>query len=152
MALRAVLPNPAESRSAGAAGWIEGIDRRMEVMSAVPLVLSTPVSLLAENRITDKKYLFVRNIQDLAKGMTMEPLALEGWETELVGLIKPFRVVIRAEDLREMEQVEYEMILQCSGNGRSQYPGIPGTPWNQGGVGNVRFDVGKTHFVPGKPV
>ena len=139
MALRAVLPNPTESRSAGAAGWIEGIDRRMEVMSAVPLVLSTPVSLLAENRITDKKYLFVRNIQDLAKGMTMEPLALEGWETELVGLIKPFRVVIRAEDLREMEQVEYEMILQCSGNGRSQYPGIPGTPWNQGGVGNVRF-------------
>ncbi len=119
--------------------WIEGIDRRLEVMSAVPLVLSTPVSLLAEQRITDKKYLFVRNIQDLDEGMTMEPLALEGWETELVGLIKPFRVVIRAEELLKMDQVEYEMILQCSGNGRSQYRGIPGTPWNQGGVGNVRF-------------
>jgi DMSO/TMAO reductase YedYZ molybdopterin-dependent catalytic subunit len=38
-----------------------------------------------------------------------------------------------------MEQVEYEMVLQCSGNGRNQYEGIPGTPWNQGGVGNVRF-------------
>ena len=38
-----------------------------------------------------------------------------------------------------MDQVEYEMILQCSGNGRSQYPGIPGTPWGQGGVANVRF-------------
>jgi len=34
--------------------WIEGIDPRLEVMSAVPLVLSTPVSLLAEDRITDK--------------------------------------------------------------------------------------------------
>ena len=102
-------------------------------------MLSTPVGLLAENRITDKKYLFVRNIQDLAKGMTMEPLPLEGWEFELVGLIKPFRVVIRAEELLNMDQVEYEMILQCSGNGRSQYRGIPGTPWNQGGVGNVRF-------------
>ncbi len=119
--------------------WIEGIDPRLEVMSAVPLVLSTPVSLLAENRITDKKYLFVRNIQDLDVGMTMEPVPLEGWEIELVGLIKPFRVVIRAEDLLKMEQVEYEMILQCSGNGRNQYPGIPGTPWNQGGVGNVCF-------------
>jgi sulfite oxidase len=120
--------------------WIEGIDRRLEVMSPVPLVLSTPGSLLAEQRITDKKYLFVRNIQDLAEGMTMDPLPLKGWEIELVGLIKPFRVVIRAEDLLEMEQVEYEMILQCSGNGRSQYAGIPGTPWNQGGVGNVRFE------------
>jgi sulfite oxidase len=123
----------------GGSGWIEGKDTRLEVMSAVPLVLSTPVGLLAENRITDKKYLFVRNIQDLAAGMTMEPLPLKGWETELVGLIKPFRVVILAEDLIKMEQVEYEMILQCSGNGRNRYQDIPGTPWNQGGVANVRF-------------
>jgi sulfite oxidase len=122
-----------------ASDWIEGIDPRLEVMSAVPLVLSTPVKLLAEDRITDKKYLFVRNIQDLDVGMTMEPVPLEGWELELTGLINPFRVVIRAEDLLEMDQVEYEMILQCSGNGRNQYPGIKGTPWNQGGVGNVRF-------------
>ena len=41
--------------------WIKGIDPLLEVMSAVPLMLSTPVHLLAENRITDKKYLFVRN-------------------------------------------------------------------------------------------
>jgi hypothetical protein len=47
-------------------------------MSGVPSVLSTPVGLLAEHRITDKKYLFVRDVQDLAKGMTMEPLPLEG--------------------------------------------------------------------------
>jgi sulfite oxidase len=119
--------------------WIEGIDRRLEVMSPRPLVLSTPVSLLAENRITDKKYLFVRNIQDLDMGMTMEPVPLDGWEIELTGLIRPFRVVIHAEDLPEMEQVEQEMILQCSGNGRNEYGGIKGTPWNQGGVANVRF-------------
>ena len=79
--------------------WIEGIDPRLEVMNAVPLVLSTPVHLLAENRITDKNYLFVRNIQDLVKGMTMEPVPLDGWTIELTGLIRPFRVVIRAEDL-----------------------------------------------------
>jgi sulfite oxidase len=119
--------------------WIEGIDKRLEVMSAVPLVLSTPVSLLAENRITDKKHLFVRNIQDLDQGMTMKPLPLKGWEIEMTGLIRPFRVVIHAKDLLEMEQVEHEMILQCSGNGRNEYTSIKGTPWNQGGVGNVRF-------------
>jgi sulfite oxidase len=119
--------------------WIEGMDKRLEVMSPKPLVLSTPVKLLAEHRITDKKYLFVRNIQDLDVGMTMKPVPLKGWGIEMVGLIEPFRVVIHAEDLPKMEQVEYEMILQCSGNGRNKYPGIPGTPWNQGGVGNVRF-------------
>jgi sulfite oxidase len=119
--------------------WIEGVDPRLEVMNAVPLVLSTPVPLLAENRITPKEYLFIRNIQDLDKGMTMEPVPLEGWEIELTGLIFPYRVIFKATDLLEMEQVEYEMILQCSGNGRNEYGGIKGTPWNQGGVGNVKF-------------
>jgi sulfite oxidase len=120
------------------ANWIEGIDPRLEVMSAVPLVLSTPVHLLGEHRITPKEYVFVRNIQDLPEAMTMAPLPLDGWTIELTGLIRPFRVVIRAEDLLKMEQVEYEMILQCSGNGRNEYTGIKGTPWNQGGVANVR--------------
>jgi DMSO/TMAO reductase YedYZ molybdopterin-dependent catalytic subunit len=121
------------------ASLIKGKDKRMEVMSAAPLVLSTPVALLAGQRITDKKYLFVRNIQDLPEGLTMKPLPAKGWETELVGLIKPFRVIVHVEELLRMKQVEYEMILQCSGNGRTQYKGIPGTPWDQGGVGNVRF-------------
>ena len=120
-------------------GWIEGIDPRLEVMSAAPLVLSTPMPLLAESRITATKYLFVRNIKDLREGMTMEPVPLEGWEVELTGLIHPSRIVLRAEDLPRMKQVEHEMILQCSGNGRNEYGGIKGTPWNQGGVGNVRF-------------
>ena len=108
--------------------WIEGVDPRLEVMNAVPLVLSTPVELLAENRITPKEYLFIRNIQDLDEGMTMEPVPLEGWEIELSGLIFPYRVIFKATDLLEMEQVEYEMILQCSGNGRNEYGGIKGTP------------------------
>src|SRR3546814_13726494 len=69
----------------------------------------------------------------------MKPVLIDGWEIELSGLIIPFRVIIRSEDLLKMEQVEHEMVLQCSGNGRAQYPGIPGTPWGQGGVANVRF-------------
>jgi sulfite oxidase len=136
---QAAVAMSAQTQGPTVASLLMGKDRRLEVMSAVPLVLSTPVGLLAEQIITDKKYLFVRNIQDLARGMTLEPLPLEGWEIELVGLINPFRVVIRAEELSGMDQVEYEMILQCSGNGRSQFRNIPGTPWDQGGVGNVRF-------------
>jgi hypothetical protein len=44
-------------------GSMKGKDRRLEVLSAAPLVLQTPVSLLAGQRITDKQYLFVRNVQ-----------------------------------------------------------------------------------------
>ena len=134
--IQAVL---AEQKKKAQENWIPGVDPRLEVMNAVPLVLSTPVELLNKSRITDKSVLFIRNIQDLDIGMTMEPVPLDGWEIELSGLIFPYRVVIKATDLLEMEQVEYEMILQCSGNGRNEYGGIKGTPWNQGGVGNVKF-------------
>jgi len=122
-----------------APAWIEGKDRRLEVLSDVPLILATPLNLLAGQRIIEKETLFVRNIQDLAEGHTLEPRPIEGWEIELVGLINPSRFVIHAEELLEMDQVEYEMVLQCSGNGRAMFPNIPGTPWNQGGVANVRF-------------
>src|SRR6202047_2870324 len=105
MSTRTALSKPTRPRSPEVATWIKGKDKRLEVMSAVPLVLSTPVALLAEQTITDKKYLFVRNIQDLAEGMTLEPLPLEGWETEMVGLIRPSRVVIRPEELLKMDQV-----------------------------------------------
>ena len=110
-------------------GWIEGIDPRLEVLSAAPLVLQTPVELLAGHRITDKSALFVRNCEDLDTALTLDPVPLDGWEIELVGLIGPQPVVIPAEALRGMEQIDCEMVLQCSGNGRSEYAGIPGTPW-----------------------
>ncbi|WP_308466591.1 molybdopterin-dependent oxidoreductase [Rathayibacter soli] len=118
---------------------IEGIDSRLEVLSEAPLVLATPINLLGHGPVTDKSVLFVRNIQDLDEAMTLDPLPIDGWRLELTGLITPSRVVISAEELLDMEQVEYEMVLQCSGNGRALYPGIPGTPWTQGGIGNVRF-------------
>ncbi len=118
---------------------LEGKDQRLEVISAAPLVMQTPLSLLAGRQITDKRILFVRNCQDIEERLTLEPRPLEGATIELAGLISPSRVVIRADDLAAMDQMEYEMVLQCSGNGRSRYGGIPGTPWEQGGVANVRF-------------
>ena len=120
-------------------GWIEGKDSGLEVLSPAPLVLSTPVTLLAGRRITDKGSMFVRNIQDVAEAHSLEAPPIEGWEIELTGLIDPSQLVIHAEELLAMDQVEHEMVLQCSGNGRSQYRGTPGTPWAQGGMANVRF-------------
>jgi DMSO/TMAO reductase YedYZ molybdopterin-dependent catalytic subunit len=118
---------------------LEGKDPSMAVLSESPLVLETPLSRLVGERITDKRHLFVRDVQDLDAGLTIEPLPIDGWTIELSGLITPPRVIIHVEDLLKMEQVEHEMVLECSGNGRENYSGIPGTPWGLGGVGNVRF-------------
>lgn len=117
----------------------EGKDPRLLVLSEHPLVLETPLGLLAEERVTDKRRLFVRDVQDLDGGLTTRPMPIQGWEIVLSGLITPSRLVVRGEELLKMAQVEHEMVLECSGNGRANYGGIPGVQWGQGGVGNVRF-------------
>jgi sulfite oxidase len=120
---------------------IPGKDERLGTLSAAPIVLETLHSLLAGHTITPTPIVFVRNIQQLPEGLTLEPLPLANWDFELAGLIDE-PVTILGEELLDMEQVEYEMVLQCSGNSRSKfsetYP-IPGTPWGQGGVANVQF-------------
>jgi DMSO/TMAO reductase YedYZ molybdopterin-dependent catalytic subunit len=117
----------------------EGKDPSLVVLSESPLVLETPLSLLAGERITDKRRLFVRDVQDLKEALNLRPMPIEGWEIVLSGLISPPRLIIRAEELLKMEQVEHEMVLECAGNGRANFGGIPGVQWGQGGVGNVRF-------------
>jgi sulfite oxidase len=128
-------------RNVGLEALIGGKDERLSILSEAPLVLETPHSLLAGQTITPKSILFVRNIGQLPEGLTLEPFPLVEWNFELSGLIdKP--VTIHGAELLEMEQVEHEMVLQCSGNSRSKfseaYP-IEGTAWGQGGVANVRF-------------
>ena len=65
--------------------WIEGKDRRLEVLSEAPLILSTPLDLLAGQRVIEKEALFVRNIQDLAEGHTLEPRPIEGGRSNWSG-------------------------------------------------------------------
>lgn len=118
---------------------IEGVNPRMEMLSVSPLVLSTPLDLLGAPGVTETSAVFVRNVHDLPQCMTMEPVPHDGWTIALSGLINATSTTIEVSDLHEMEQVEYEMVLQCSGNGRTLYGEFIGTPWNSGGVANVRF-------------
>jgi DMSO/TMAO reductase YedYZ molybdopterin-dependent catalytic subunit len=51
-------------------------------------------------------------------------------------------LTIDAAELAVLDQVEHEMVLQCSGNSRSlfaQSVATKGTQWGRGGMGNVRF-------------
>jgi DMSO/TMAO reductase YedYZ molybdopterin-dependent catalytic subunit len=133
--------NQATQETTAAGSLIDGKDQRLVILSGQPVVLETPHSLLAGHAITPASILFVRDIQDLPGGMTLDPMPLAGWDFELTGLIDE-PVTIDAGELLGMDQVEWEMVLQCAGNSRSKFSEtspIPGTVWGQGGVANVRF-------------
>ena len=55
-----------------AAVSIEGKHPGMELLLEEPLVMATPVGLLAGHRITPNESLFVRNIQDPPGGHTLQ--------------------------------------------------------------------------------
>lgn len=120
---------------------VEGKDARLEVLSESPTVLETPHALLVEHAVTPASKLFVRNVQRLPASVTAELLPLQDWTFELAGLIdRP--VPIAGEELLGMDQVEYEMVLQCSGNGRTRFSEmfpVSGVAWGYGGVANVRL-------------
>ena len=118
-----------------------GKDPRMIVHNWKPGVAETPLDLLREHKITPKNILFVRNNQVPSGALSMQPLSLQGWTVEITGLVTPSRV-IQGEDLPGMQQTEVEMVLQCSGNGRSNYAQsvrTRGTQWKKGGLGNVQW-------------
>ena len=117
-----------------------GKDSAMKLIAADPLVLETPDALLAANRITSSSALFVRNHHGAKQLSDMKSRPMDG-ELEFVGLVnKPVRYPM--SELSKMQITEVEMVLQCSGNFRSQFSKISpikGTPWSKGGIGNVRF-------------
>ena len=120
---------------------IEGKDKRLIVLKAFPAVLETPTPLLTHAGVTPVDLLFVRNNQQPEDAGTVESRTLDGWKIELAGLVSK-SLTFDATELRAMEQTEYEMVLQCSGNSRSLYAQTvksSGTQWGRGGMGNVRF-------------
>ena len=131
----------ADQSSATAAHLIAGKDAQLIVHRAAPIEIETPLRLLAEHAVTPKSLLFVRNNQQLAGFDNLQPAATPDWKTEIVGLVdRP--VSISVAELLRMEQVEHELVLQCSGNGRAFFSKLSpakGAQWQCGAMGNVRF-------------
>ncbi|MCR9197576.1 MAG: sulfite oxidase [Planctomycetaceae bacterium] len=124
-----------------AAELVTGKDGRMIVLKPYPAVLETPLPLLSEQMLTPDALLFVRNNSQPQKAATMQPVQTADWKVQLSGLLNR-SISISLQQLREMEMTEYEMVLQCSGNGRSLFSKAAqtsGTQWGKGGMGNVRF-------------
>ncbi|MBI5760446.1 MAG: sulfite oxidase [Planctomycetales bacterium] len=127
--------------TSNAAEFIAGKDRRLIVYNAKVGEIETPLELLRDHRLTPKELLFVRNNQVFPGSLTLKPGNLAGWKIELAGLVNSPRT-INASELERLEQVEQELVLQCSGNSRSRFARAvkpDGVPWQNGAMGNVRF-------------
>lgn len=115
-------------------------DKRLKIITEDPLVLETPDELLAASRITPTSALFVRNHHGAKALGDMKSRPLVG-NLKIGGLVRQ-QLTIPFSKLTTLDSIEVEMVLQCSGNFRSQFSRfspIKGTPWNKGGIGNVRF-------------
>ncbi|HJT30873.1 MAG TPA: sulfite oxidase, partial [Pirellulales bacterium] len=120
---------------------VEGKDAGLIVHNAKTIEIETPLALLRKHNLTPKQILFVRNNQELPGARTTAPADNDDWKIEVIGLVEYPRT-LDLKQLRELEQTEVEMVLQCSGSGRklfSRAAKVKGSPWEQGAVGNVRF-------------
>ncbi len=120
---------------------VAGKNSKLLVYNAKVGEIETPLELLRQHSVTPKELLFVRSNQLLPGVMTTQLSEPGTWDIELLGLVNaPARV--KVAELLKLEQHEYELVLQCSGNGRSEFSKtakVDGAPWGHGAMGNVRF-------------
>ena len=115
---------------------VPGKDPRLIVHTSAPVVIETPTVLLAESQITPTPLIFVRNVQPHAEAATIKPPGLADWKIELAGLVDKPRT-LDARSLADLDHVEREMVLQCSGNSRVLFNAaapVKGTQWGRGGM------------------
>ena len=116
------------------------VGKRLWVHITAPLQAETPLEQLARAELTPLQDLYVRDNVDLVGAMSLEPVE-QSWQVELVGLLgKP--VTLSRAALAALPQREVEMVLQCSGNGRSQFhqmAPVEGAVWQHGALANLRF-------------
>ena len=124
-----------------AAKLIPGKSRELDTLVEFPAVLETPLTLLRKHSVTPVDLLFIRNNQQPKDSATLRSVPLKGWKLKLSGMVNR-EMTIDASVLQKLPTIEHEMVLQCSGNGRSLFSlasQTKGTQWHRGGIANVRF-------------
>ena len=108
-----------------------GKDGKLVLLGDKPLVAETPESLLNDDTTPVEKF-FVRNngqIPEEAK----EP---EKWKIVIDGDVKKKLELTLGELKSKFKPMTQRMVLECGGNGRSQFnPPARGNQWTNGGVG-----------------
>ena len=105
------------------------------VLGDKPLVAETPAHLLDDD-VTPTALHYVRN-----NGLIPEaPADPDAWELAVDGAVgTPLRLKLGELRVR-FENVTAALVLECGGNGRTQFvPAARGNPWTTGGVGCARW-------------
>ncbi len=148
-AMGAVLGAPIVFHSAMPAGLIPaaladtpepfafpGKDPRLVVLNDRPLNAETPPHLL-DDPVTPAERMFVRN-----NGIPPAQVDPEQWTLSLRGesVPKPKSYTL-AELKRRFENVSLQLLIECGGNGRSEFlPPASGNQWTLGAVACPSFD------------
>ncbi|HRH97516.1 MAG TPA: molybdopterin-dependent oxidoreductase, partial [Prosthecobacter sp.] len=98
-----------------------------------PVLAEAPAHLL-DDAVTPAKHLFIRN-NGIAPAA--EALAPDQWTLEIAGESCEKPTTFTLKELKEkFEHHSLQMVLECAGNGRSEFnPPTHGTQWTTGAVG-----------------
>ena len=110
---------------------LPGKSPELVVVGDLPLVAETPAHLLDDD-VTSVDVHYIRN-----NGLLPEPAAdPDAWAITIDGEVARPLALSLGELKGRFENVTYQLVLECGGNGRSQFvPAARGNPWTTGGVG-----------------
>lgn len=108
-----------------------GKSKDLLVLNDRPWNVETPPHLL-DPKVTPADVFFVRN-----NGMVPENISEEDWTLTIEGeAVKQSKTYSLKELKSKFEQYSYHLVLECGGNGRSEFnPGAKGNQWSLGAVG-----------------
>jgi sulfite oxidase len=104
---------------------------KLVVLGDKPLVAETPAELL-DDPVTPTDKLFIRNNGQFPE-ISGDPKA---WKIKIDGEVnKPMEITL-GDLMSKFENVTYQLMLECGGNGRSFFsPEARGNQWTNGGAG-----------------
>lgn len=109
----------------------------LKVLNDRPLNAETPPYLL-DDKITPAKHMFVRNNGRLPDTSLLDP---DKWTLEIAGesCANPTSFTL-AELKSRFTHYDYQLTVECGGNGRSEYtPAASGNQWTTGAVACPKF-------------
>ncbi len=130
---------------------LDGKHPELVLLNDRPVNAETPPHLLDDD-ITPADRFFVRN-----NGLPPENVDVENWRLSIDGeAVQQPREYSLAELMSRFQQVSYQLVLECGGNGRAEFsPPARGNQWSTGAVGcaewsgvrlaDVLDDVGLKH-------
>ena len=112
-----------------------GKSKLMTVLNDRPINMETPAHLLKE-ALTPNELFFVRN-----NGIVPRNIDIENWTLTISGESVIKEKTYSLKELKsKFENVEYNITLECGGNGRKEFsPPAKGNQWTTGAVGCVKW-------------